>query len=157
MIIQNFHSKVIDNACPYLPIHISWPFWLCYTLLWMCCQFFVIYVILSILWETFVWLVNLDENIVLQNSIQIVRKNTLELVQNSSYSVLKVLTEKTMQELLKCGFCLKLLLYKCKSDQLPTFWILSSLLGGWNSKATANPPKSDDRMQKIGNWSELHS
>ena len=95
MIIQNFHSKVIDNACPYLPIHISWPFWLCYTLLWMCCQFFVIYVILPILWETFVWLVNLDENIVLQNSIQIVRKNTPELVQNSSYSVLKVLAEKT--------------------------------------------------------------
>ena len=51
-------------------------------------------------------------------------------------------------ELLKCGFCKKLLLYECNSDQLPTFFILSSLLGGCNSKATANPPKSDDRMKK---------
>ena len=50
----------------------------------------------------------------------------------------------------KCGFCKKLLLYERNSDQLPTFFILSSLLGGCNSKATANPPKSDDRMKKIG-------
>jgi hypothetical protein len=51
---------------------------------------------------------------------------------------------------LKCGFCKKLLLYECSSDQLPTFFILSSFLGGCNSKATANPPKSDDRMKKSG-------
>ena len=51
---------------------------------------------------------------------------------------------------LKCGFCKKLLLYECNSDQLPTFLILSSLLGGCNSKATANPPKSDDRVKKSG-------
>ena len=30
------------------------------------------------------------------------------------------------------------------------FFILSSLLGGCNSKATANPPKSADRMKKSG-------
>ena len=58
-------------------------------------------------------------------------------------------------EKLKCGFCKKLLLYNRTPDQLPTFFILSSLLGGCNSKATANPPKSDDRMKKVGNWSEL--
>ena len=39
----------------------------------------------------------------------------------------------------KCEFCKKLLLYECNSDQLPTFFILSSLLGGCNSKVTANP------------------
>ena len=33
--------------------------------------------------------------------------------------------------------------------QLNTFFVLSSLLGGCNSKATRNPPKSDDRMKKI--------
>jgi hypothetical protein len=34
----------------------------------------------------------------------------------------------------------------------------SSLLGGCNSKATANPPKSDDKNgQEMFNWSELHS
>ena len=32
----------------------------------------------------------------------------------------------------------------------PLFFILSSLLGGCNSKATASPPKSDDRMKKSG-------
>ena len=32
---------------------------------------------------------------------------------------------------------------------------LSSLLGGCNSKATANPPKSDEKnVQEIFNWSE---
>jgi hypothetical protein len=30
------------------------------------------------------------------------------------------------------------------------FFILSPLLGGCNSKAKANPPKSDDRMKKSG-------
>jgi hypothetical protein len=36
--------------------------------------------------------------------------------------------------------------------------LLSSLLGGCNSKATANPPKSDDKNgQEMFNWSELHS
>ena len=34
--------------------------------------------------------------------------------------------------------------------QLPTFFILSSLLGGCNNKATVNPRKSDDRMKKSG-------
>ena len=35
--------------------------------------------------------------------------------------------------------------------------ILSSLLGGCNSKATPNPPKSDDKNgQEMFNWSELH-
>ena len=33
--------------------------------------------------------------------------------------------------LLKCGFCKKLLLYECNSDQLPTFFIPSSLLDGF--------------------------
>ena len=46
--------------------------------------------------------------------------------------------------LLKCGFYKKLLLCECNSDQLPTFFISSSLLGGCNSKSIANPPKSDD-------------
>jgi hypothetical protein len=36
--------------------------------------------------------------------------------------------------------------------------ILSSLLGGYNSKATPNPPKSDDKNgQEMFKWSELHS
>ena len=35
---------------------------------------------------------------------------------------------------------------------------LSSLLGGCNSKATANPSKSDDKIvQEMYNWSEVHS
>ena len=50
----------------------------------------------------------------------------------------------------KCEFCKKLLLYECNSDQLPTFFILLSLLGGCNSQATANAPKSDDRMWATG-------
>ena len=59
-----------------------------------------------------------------------------------------VLLAVMMECILKCGFCKKLLLYECNSDQLPTFFILSSLLGGCNTKATANPPKNDDRMKK---------
>ena len=52
---------------------------------------------------------------------------------------------------LKYGFCKKLFLYDCNSDRLPTFFfILSSLLSGCNNKATANPPKSDDRRKKSG-------
>ena len=36
--------------------------------------------------------------------------------------------------------------------------IFVSLLGGCNSKATPNPPKSDDKNgQEMFNWSELHS
>ena len=51
--------------------------------------------------------------------------------------------------LLKYGFCKKLLLSECNSDQLNISWpFLSSLLGGCNSKATPNPPKSDDKMVK---------
>ena len=57
------------------------------------------------------------------------------------------------------GFCKKLLLSECNSDQLNISWpFLSSLLGGCNSKATANPHKSDDKnCQEMFNWSELHS
>jgi hypothetical protein len=56
------------------------------------------------------------------------------------------------------GSCKKLLLSECNADQLNIFWpFLSSLLGGCNSKATANPPKSDDKNgQEMFNWSELH-
>ena len=32
----------------------------------------------------------------------------------------------------------------------PLFFILSSLLDGCDSKATANPPKRDERMKKSG-------
>ena len=47
---------------------------------------------------------------------------------------------------LKYGFCKKLLLSECNSDQLNISWpFLLSLLGGCNSKAKANPPKSDDK------------
>ena len=56
----------------------------------------------------------------------------------------------------KCGFCKTLLLYECISDQLPTFFILSSLLGGFAVALLLHPPKSDDKMKKVGNWSELH-
>ena len=60
--------------------------------------------------------------------------------------------------MLKCGFCKKLLLYECNSEQLPTFFhFVITFMGGCNSKATANPPKSDDRMKKVDNWSDLHS
>ena len=59
--------------------------------------------------------------------------------------------------ILKCGFCKNLLLYECNSDQLPTFFILSSLLGGFAVALLLHPPKSDDKMRKVGNWSELHS
>ena len=60
---------------------------------------------------------------------------------------------------LKYGFCKKFLLSECNSDQLNISWpFLSSLLGGCNSKATPNPPKSDDKNgQEMFNWSELHS
>ena len=48
---------------------------------------------------------------------------------------------------LKCGFCKKLLLYESIFDQLscPFFFILSSFFSGCNRKATANPPKCDDK------------
>ena len=59
--------------------------------------------------------------------------------------------------MLKCGFCKKLLLYECNSDQLPTFFIFGWVQQQSNSKATANPPKSDNRMKKVVNWSDLHS
>jgi hypothetical protein len=49
---------------------------------------------------------------------------------------------------LKCGFCKKLLLYECISDQLPTFFILSSLLGGFAVVLLLHPPKSEDKMKK---------
>jgi hypothetical protein len=60
---------------------------------------------------------------------------------------------------LKYGFCKKLLLLECNSDQLNISWpFLSSLFGGCNSKATLNPPKSDEKNgQEMFNWSELHS
>ena len=49
---------------------------------------------------------------------------------------------------LKCGFCKKLLLYECNSDQLPTFFILSSLSGGFAIALLLHPPRSDDKMKK---------
>ena len=52
--------------------------------------------------------------------------------------------------LVKCGFCMKLLLYQCNFDQLPTFFILSSLLGGFAVALLLYPPKSDDKWKK---WS----
>ena len=59
---------------------------------------------------------------------------------------------------LKCGFCKKLLLYEYNSDQLSTFFILSSHLGGFAVALLLHPPKSDDKItKKLGNWSELHS
>ena len=40
----------------------------------------------------------------------------------------------------------------------PVAHFFHSLLGGCNSKATANPPKSDDKNgQEMFNWSEVHS
>ena len=57
--------------------------------------------------------------------------------------------------ILKCGFCRKVLLYECNSDQLTTFF--HSLLGGFAVALLLHPPKSDDKMKKVGNWSELHS
>ena len=55
---------------------------------------------------------------------------------------------------LKYGFCKKLLLSKCNSDQLNIFWpFFSSLLGGCNSKATAKQhqthPKVMTKMVRI--------
>jgi hypothetical protein len=52
-----------------------------------------------------------------------------------------------------------LLLSECNSAQLNISWpFLSSLLGGCNRKATANPLKSYDKNgQEMFNWSELHS
>ena len=61
------------------------------------------------------------------------------------------------------GFCKKLLLSECNSDQLNISWpFLSSLLGGCDSKATPNPPKSDDKngqemFNVVFNRSEVHS
>ena len=46
---------------------------------------------------------------------------------------------------LKCGF-----LYECKSDKLPSFFILSSLLGGFAVVLLLHPPKSDDEMKRSG-------
>ena len=70
---------------------------------------------------------------------------------------LKIISDT--EYILKYGFCKKLLLSECNSDQLNISWpFLSSLLGGFNSKATANPPKSDDKNgQEMFNWSEDHS
>ena len=45
-----------------------------------------------------------------------------------------------LRNILKCGFCKKLLLYECNLGLLPTFFILSSLLVGCNSKSTASKP-----------------
>ena len=58
---------------------------------------------------------------------------------------------------LKYGLCKKLLLSECNSDQLNiSSPFLSSLLGGCNSKATPNPPKSDEKNgREMFNWSEL--
>ena len=39
----------------------------------------------------------------------------------------------------------------------PLFFILSSLLGGFSVALLLHPPKSDDKIKKVGNWSELHS
>ena len=51
-----------------------------------------------------------------------------------------------MNSMLKYGFCMKLILSECNSNQVNISWpFLSSLLGGCNSKATPNPPKSDDK------------
>ena len=62
-----------------------------------------------------------------------------------------------MAYVLKCGFCKKLLLYQCNSDHLPTFFILSSLLGGFAVALLLHPLKSDNLKKKVDNWSELHS
>ena len=51
---------------------------------------------------------------------------------------------------LKCGFCKKLPLYECNSDQLPTFFILLSLLSGCNSKAKAIPHQKWWQNEKSG-------
>jgi len=41
---------------------------------------------------------------------------------------------------------------------LPTFFILSSLLGGFAVALLLHPPKSDDKIKKkVSNWSELQS
>ena len=47
--------------------------------------------------------------------------------------------------LLKCGFCKKLHLYECNSDQLPIVFILLSLLGGFAVALLLHTPKSDDK------------
>ena len=53
-------------------------------------------------------------------------------------------TSRLVRFQLKSLFCKKLLLSECNSDQLNISWpFLSSLLGRCNSKATANPTKSD--------------
>ena len=61
--------------------------------------------------------------------------------------------------LLKYGFCKKLLLFECNSDQLNISWpFLSSLLGGFGVALLLHPPKSDDKnVQEMFNWSEFHS
>ena len=53
--------------------------------------------------------------------------------------------------LFKCRFCKKLLLYKCNSDQLPTFFILSSLLGGFAVAFAVAPTQNEKRVS--GQWS----
>ena len=61
------------------------------------------------------------------------------------------ITNYIISYLKKYGFCKKLCTtVQMNLCQLNTFFVLSSLLGGCNSKATRNPPKSDDRMKKIG-------
>ena len=59
---------------------------------------------------------------------------------------------------LRFGFGKKLLLYECNFDELPTFFILSSLLCGFAVALLLQPPKSDDKNgQEMFNWSEAHS
>ena len=60
--------------------------------------------------------------------------------------------------ILKYGFCMKLLLSECNSDQLNISWpFFSSLLGGFGVALLLHPPKSDDKNgQEMFNWSELH-
>ena len=57
---------------------------------------------------------------------------------------------------LKCEFCKKLLLHEWNSDQLPFFHSVI-ILGGFAVALVLHPSKSDDKMKKVGNWSELRS
>jgi hypothetical protein len=67
-----------------------------------------------------------------------------------SKNVWKIFFSKS---LLISGFAKVSILQEVLLFRLPTFF--HRLLGGCNSKATANPPKSE--WKKMGNWSELHS
>ena len=71
------------------------------------------------------------------------KKDLLKRATKSKIKDMPIIRKKNM---VKCGFCKKLLLEEWNGDQLPTFFICSSLLGGWNSKSTAKQQKTHPKV-----------